>query len=172
MIRTHPAGLSEVELARACVITRSRSSGPGGQRRNKVETAVKVMHTPTGIAAQSGESRSAEENRRRALRRLRVQLALDVRTVIDPASYVPSELLKGRTLNGRLALNPRHADFPTLLAEALDLLAGVHDDVVRAATLMGLSTSQLVRLLGYEPEALTRLNRRRKESGLAAYLPR
>jgi ribosome-associated protein len=62
-------------LARECEITFHRASGPGGQHRNKVETAVRVRHLPTGLLARASERRSREQNRREALRRLAARIA-------------------------------------------------------------------------------------------------
>lgn len=51
-----------------------RSSGPGGQNVNKVETAVRIYHLPSGLVVTSQESRSQQKNREQALSILRTRL--------------------------------------------------------------------------------------------------
>lgn len=45
-----------------------RASGPGGQHRNKVESAVRVTHTPSGLTVSCAESRSQHQNKKLAIR--------------------------------------------------------------------------------------------------------
>jgi len=158
----HPAELPDAELLADCRLDRLRGRGPGGQHRNKVETGIRLTHGPTGTVATALERRSLEQNRARAVHRLRVALAVGCRT---PREGGPSERWRSRARGGRIAVNPSHADFPPLLAEALDAVAGAGGEVAAAAARLGVSTSQLVKLLKLEPAALGRVNADRASAG-------
>ncbi|MDD4910093.1 MAG: peptide chain release factor-like protein [Candidatus Omnitrophica bacterium] len=51
-----------------------KSGGPGGQHKNKRQTAVRITHLPTGISAVAAEERSQAQNRNMAIARLRGKL--------------------------------------------------------------------------------------------------
>jgi hypothetical protein len=171
----HPAALTEQALLSQCTIRRGRKSGPGGQHRNKVETLIEITHTPSGIAAQAGERRSQSENRSVAIRRLRLALALGVRTPVPSGDRI-SPLWRSRLQRAapgsralpRIACSTRHDDFPTLLAEALDMLQACDSDPSKAGARLDCSPSSLVRLIKDHPPALALLNSWRNERGLHA----
>ncbi len=159
----HPARLDPDRLLKDCEIRFTRRSGPGGQNRNKVETAVVLTHRPSGTVAEASERRSQGENREAALFRLRMALALGCREELEGER--PSELWRSRCRGGRISVNPQHADVPGLMAEALDTLAGFEWDVKGASERLECSVSQLVKFLKVEPRALAKLNQERAERG-------
>src|SRR5262245_20906094 len=131
MRNLHPACLPEKSLLADCEIRHERRSGPGGQHRNKVSTAVVIIHRPTSTRAEANERRSQAENQREAIHRLRLRLATAVRStnLVVRKTASPSELWQARCNSGRIAVNPAHEDFPALLAEALDTVSAADFDL-------------------------------------------
>ncbi len=158
----HPAELSDSKLLQSCRVERGRGSGAGGQHRNKVETFVRIVHEPTGVIGIAGERRSQQENYRKALFRLRLNLAMQVRGYREPGTS-PGELFRSRCRGGKIAINTKHHDYPAILAEAIDIIEQKHYKIDKAAIVLDLTMSQLVKLIAKEPAALAMVNRKRVE---------
>ncbi len=163
----HPARLAPDVLAKECEPRFTRRSGPGGQNRNKVETAVVLKHRPTGLGAEASERRSQGENLKAALFRLRLNLALQIRQPIEE-SEPPTPLWQSRCRGGKIVVSASHDDFPALLSEALDRLESQGMDLKPAAGLLGCTPSQLIKLLKDEPRAWLQVNQKREKRGLHA----
>jgi hypothetical protein len=161
----HPAAIDPDQLLAQCDVRRTRRSGPGGQNRNKVETAVILTPRPTGLIAEANERRSQAENGRVALHRLRLTLAVEVRRPWTPGEP-PSLLWQSRCQGGRISVNPEHDDVPALLAEALDVLEANGMDLHQAAEHLGCSPTQLIRFLKHAPRAMILVNQARGQKGL------
>ena len=164
--KPHPAFLSDEELLRECEIQFLRRGGPGGQHRNKTESAVVFIHKPSQLSAEANERRSQADNRRLALFRLRLALALNVRNSIAP-DIQPSELWRSRCRNQRIQVSADHADFPALLAELLDACTANHMELPATVAYLNVSSSQVVRMLKQYPAAWALFNQKRVEHGLA-----
>src|SRR5437762_6362191 len=84
--------LTDAQLLAQCQVDTYRASGPGGQKRNKTSSAVRVRHPPSGLIVIAEESRSQHENRLRALRRLRQALYLKIRDDLPAERLTPAGL--------------------------------------------------------------------------------
>lgn len=162
----HPATIPVELLLRECDVRHERRRGPGGQHRNKTESAVVIRHRPTGIEGQAAERRSQFVNHHNAIKRLRLNLALEIRTE-SLANQAPTELWRSRVTDGRIAINPDHDDFPALIAEAMDVLKSRNAHLPGSASQLGCTASQLVKLLKKEPRALIWFNAERRHHGMS-----
>jgi hypothetical protein len=155
--------LSDEQLLGQCETDRYRASGPGGQKRNKTDSAVRLRHQPTGLIVTAADSRSQHQNRARALQRLRAALAFDMRQSIE--SPESPAYVRDCCAGGRLDLRERDARFLPVAAWILDLLAAKEGAVAETAERLGVSTGNLVRFLETSSDGWQAANRIRQAAG-------
>jgi len=157
--------LADDVLLAQCEVDRFRASGPGGQKRNKTDSAVRLRHRPTGLVGEANESRSQHENRARALRRLRLEIAFGLRAPVALDACAPGvplpPALREALASGRFAMSPRNARFPAAIAALFDVLEACGWQLAQAGPHLGLTTSALSRALSEEDIVFRAANERR-----------
>ena len=169
--------LTDSQLLEQCEVDTYRASGPGGQKRNKTSSAVRLRHLPSGLLVIAEESRSQHENRARALKRLRQAFFLKIREPVErraedggrraeeefPLSSVllPSSFIS----DGRLHLGRKDARFWPAAGLVLDVLAATEARVADAAKLLGISTGNLIDFLRTDPKVWEQANQLRQKFG-------
>jgi hypothetical protein len=160
------AELDDAGLLGECDVDTYRASGPGGQKRNKTESAVRLRHRPTGISVIAEESHSQAENRARALRRLKKALALRVRRPIDLDDGPPLAIRAALDKRGRLNVGQRDARYLPAAGALLDALSACGGSLSEAAARLGLTTGNVSSFLTADDELLAETNRMRAGFGL------
>lgn len=155
----------DAHLLAECQVHTHRVGGPGGQHRNKTETAIRLVHAPSGISVTAGETRSQHENRAVALRRLREMIAIETRLPpTTPVAWPDSVCVRDR----RLRVSDENPGYPQAIALVLDQLAGAAGELNRVAEGIGVTSTSLVRFLAGHPRAWVAANAIRKQFGLHA----
>jgi hypothetical protein len=156
-------------LLAQCAVDTYRASGPGGQHRNKTESAVRLRHKPSGLVAHGDESRSQAENKARALKRLREHLALDLRLELPADGWVPSVRLARMIAGGTAPLGERTrqtTEYLAAMAELLDVVAAAGAEVAASAARLGITTGAMSKLLTHDDRVLRAVNRMRQQHEL------
>ena len=151
--------LNDDVLLKHCREECYRASGPGGQHRNKTDSAVRLSVQNGTITSQCEDHRSQHRNRAEALRRLRIVIALELRLPVSKST--PSQVWDGPWKIGRK--DRRYAGF---LAHVLDVLDHYDWAVGLSAEALGISTGKLIRTLARDPQAWNAVNQARAKLGL------
>src|SRR5580704_16327998 len=143
MTRSTWSNLNDAQLLAQCEVDTYRASGPGGQKRNKTSSAVRLRHPPSGLLVIAEESRSQHENRERALRRLRQALYLKLRDELSAEELRPEAMATRPGLAGaigaagRLELGRKDPRYWPAVGVTLDVLQALEARVSDAAAALG-----------------------------------
>jgi hypothetical protein len=165
------ANLSDAQLLAQCEVDTYRASGPGGQKRNKTSSAVRLRHPASGLIVIAEESRSQHENRARALRRLRQAFYLKLRDELRSEALAPGaiqareEYQHSRDGSGRLHLGRKDPRFWPVVGVVLDVLQAVQARVGEASAALGVSTGNLIDFLETDPKVWEQANQMRTRFG-------
>ena len=158
-----PLLLDDAALLAACRVDFRRDSGPGGQKRNKVESAVRLTHAATGAVANCAEDRSQHVNKQRALRRLRFVIARDgPRTPVDldADAFADADLAGILPWTAAARVGAKSDRRPRAERRLLDVLDAARGSVADAAAYLGGgSTAQLSKVLVKDGDLLAAANR-------------
>jgi hypothetical protein len=161
--------LDDNALVGQCDVDCFRAPGPGGQKRNKTSSAVRLRHHPTGLSATANEDRSQHVNKRRAIQRLRATIAFGMRSPIALDSYRPGEPLASclsTSAKPTLKVGRRDARYHLAVAELLDVFHACAASVADTADRFGISTANLVKFFQNDPKLWERVNQMRQSAGL------
>jgi hypothetical protein len=151
-------------LLAECELDTLRASGPGGQKRNKTESAVRIRHKPSGIIVIASESRSQHDNRAVALKRMQKALALKLREPIATDS-VPPAISAAIDKKGKLNLGQKDARYVPAIAVALDVLSAHKGRISDAAKQLGVTTANLSGFLTDDEDVYVEANVIRMQNG-------
>lgn len=101
--------LDDDALLAQCEVQVHRAGGPGGQHRNKVETAIRLVHGPSGVTAEGKDQRSKTQNLRAALGRMREKLAKKAYRPPPRRKTKPTQGSKKRRLEGKKLVSAKKA---------------------------------------------------------------
>ena len=146
--------LADPALLQQCQVDKLRGSGPGGQKRNKTESSVRLRHTATGLFALSGESRSQHENKARALRRLRERFAFDLREPVELEGYSAPPALAALLAEEPVRKSDkwlRSEEYLRAVGHLVDLYQAVGCSVPDAAQRLAVPQGRLDRIIRVDP---------------------
>ena len=142
------------QLIRSCRFEPFKGSGRGGQKRNKTSSAVRLTHLQTGIAVTDCSGRSQHKNRHSAIKKLRRQLAFELRNPpVRPE---------------RLDTSLNSQTYPLFLATLIDIFYSVNYELKPAAEFLGISSAKLVKIVERDSQLWQYINQQRQANNLPA----
>jgi len=135
-----------------CHLEYFQASGPGGQKRNRKYSAVRITHYPTNVVSESCATRSQNSNKKDAIHKIKMQIATNFTG--PPIKLEINNISESNKL------------YPLWLAMVFDLLFKYSFETKEAAYKLEISNSKLIKLIGKSTFAWKNFNNYRKNFGL------
>jgi hypothetical protein len=129
-----------------------QASGPGGQKRNRKYSGIRLKHIPTGIYVEEVHSRSQNDNRHNAVKKLKLKIAIE-------ADGPEIELFRENT-------SVSNKEFPLCAAKVFDTLKKAGFSVSDTAKALGVSTAKIIKFFSKSEYLWRELNQKREKFGL------
>jgi hypothetical protein len=134
------------DLLSECRMDTFRASGRGGQKKNKTSSAVRLTHKRSELSVTATRSRSQHDNKMRAVRKLRMLIALNTRlTAPEKSDLVWPESVQ--LTNGRLSVGSSNSSLAEVVAMVLDVIECHDGRISDAAKHMSVTSSSLVKFI-------------------------
>lgn len=144
--------MTDEELLSLCKTDHFIATGKGGQKRNKTSSAVRLTLKDTSISATASDDRQQSVNKLRALRRLRIAIALELRE--EPVSW-----------SGQLDMNTKNSNYPQFIASLTDHLSSRNWQVSEVAKAFNVSTGKLIKIIAKDDSFWQYVNTERQKAG-------
>ena len=139
-------------LIKLCDIDFFKATGPGGQKKNKTESAVRLTLKNSAISTTASEDRQQSINRSRALQKMRLAIALEMRQEPQPWT-------------GQWDMNTKNSSYSLFAACLTDHLHSHNWQVSEAAKSLNLSTGKLIKIIAKNETFWQFLNSARQKNG-------
>ena len=146
--------LSDRELVSSCRVESFRASGPGGQHRNTADSAVRITLKQSPLSTYATTSRSQHKNKAEAIKKLRILIAMEMRSEIVP------------TWTDSFKIGKNDKRYPVFISSILDVFHLSEWEMGRTSKKLKISTGKLNRVLNSNPVLLARVNQERLKLGL------
>ncbi len=152
--------LSEPEFLRQCRIDHFQASGPGGQKRNRKLSAVRLIHIQSSISVTSSEYRETSRNLAIAINKLKLELA--IKLDLDPQ-------IQEADLTARIKFNKdvseQNPQFPLMILLAVTLFKRYRGSIRELSLSLNTSSPQLIKFLKKSKQVWTSIQEIRRQNG-------
>ncbi len=144
--------MSDEELLSHCKTGHYIATGNGGQKRNKTSSAVRLSLNDSDISVTASEDRQQSVNKKRAIRKMRIAIAMEMREEV-------------KAWQGQLDMNPKNAQYPLFVAFLTDSLFEYNWQVSEVAKSMDISTGKLIKIIAKDDTLWQYVNKERQKNG-------